>query len=141
MSTAVTSVPGPQLVCMPPRSTRPPLRLVQPGEHGPERVSEDVGLRVRRGVRLTRRGRLVITLAAALAVVTLAVALATSVDAAAQHIDHATSVSAGQTLSGVASTQLPSLPVKDAVAQIQLANDMNTSQVHAGQVLLIPELH
>jgi hypothetical protein len=82
----------------------------------------------------------VITLVAALAVGSLAVAVATSVDAAAQHIDHATSVTAGQTLSGVASTQLPSLPVEDAVARIQLANGMNTSQVHAGQVLLIPEL-
>lgn len=140
MSTAVTSVPGPRLACTPPRSTRPPLRLVRPGEHGPQRVSEDVCLKARRGVRITRRGRLVITLVATLAVATLAVALATSVDAAAQHIDHATSVSAGQTLSGVASTQLPSLPVEDAVARIQLANRMNTSQVHAGQVLLIPEL-
>lgn len=140
MSTAVTSVPGAQPVCMPPRAARPRLRLVGPGEHAPGGVSGGVCPTVRRGVQLTRRGRIVITLVAALAVTTLAVVLATSVDAAAPHIDHATTVSAGQTLSGVASAQLPSLPIKDAVARIQLANGMNTSQVHAGQMLLIPEM-
>jgi LysM repeat protein len=30
------------------------------------------------------------------------------------------------------------LPTRDAVARIQLANGLNSSQVHAGQVLLIP---
>jgi predicted Zn-dependent protease len=82
---------------------------------------------------LTRRGRLVITLVAT-------VAVATSVDAAAPQIDHATTVSAGQTLSQVAATQLPSLPINNAVARIQLVNGLSTSQVHAGQLLLIPAL-
>ena len=75
---------------------------------------------------------------ATVAVATLAVVLATSVDAAAPLIDHATIVSAGQTLSEVAATQLPSLPIRGAVARIQLVNGLNTSQVQAGQSLLIP---
>jgi hypothetical protein len=77
---------------------------------------------------------------AAVAVAALAVALANSVGAAGAQIDHATTVLAGQTLSEVAATQLPSLPIHNAVARIQLANGLNTSQVHAGQVLLIPKL-
>jgi LysM repeat protein len=73
-------------------------------------------------------------------VVALALMLATSVDAAAPQIDHSTTVSAGQTLSEVAATELPSLPNHNAVALIQLANGLNTSQVHAGQSLLIPAI-
>jgi spore coat polysaccharide biosynthesis predicted glycosyltransferase SpsG len=73
-------------------------------------------------------------------VASLAVVLASTVDAAAPQIDHATIVSAGQTLSEVAATQLPSLPIRDAVARIQLANGLNASQVHAGQSLLIPAM-
>ncbi|HEY5247362.1 MAG TPA: LysM peptidoglycan-binding domain-containing protein [Dermatophilaceae bacterium] len=79
-----------------------------------------------------------ITFLATVAVFTLALVLATSVNAAAPQIDHATTVSAGQTLSEVAATQLPSLPIHEAVARIQLANGMNTSQIRAGQSLLIP---
>jgi hypothetical protein len=90
--------------------------------------------------RLTRRGRLVVTLVATVAVVTLAVLLATSVDAAAPQIDHATTVSAGQTLSEVAAAQLPSLPIHEAVARIQLVNGLSSSQVQAGQLLLIPSM-
>jgi LysM repeat protein len=77
-------------------------------------------------------------LMATVAVAALAVLLATSVDAAAPQIHHATTVVAGQTLSEVAAAQLPGLPIRDAVAQIQLANGLNSSQVHAGQSLLIP---
>jgi hypothetical protein len=112
------------------RSTRPPLRL----------VASDERRRSNRTFRLTRRGRLVITLMAVLATAALAVALATSVSAAGSPIDHATTVSAGETLSEVAAAQLPTLPINDAVALVQLANGLNTSQVHAGQLLLIPAL-
>ena len=89
-------------------------------------------------MRFTRRGRLVITLAATALVVVLAMLLAATVDAAAPEIDHATTVLAGQTLSELAAVQLPSLPIPDAVARIQLVNGLNSSQVHAGQSLLIP---
>jgi predicted Zn-dependent protease len=70
----------------------------------------------------------------------LALALATSVSAADAQIGHATTVSPGQTLSEVAAAHLPTLPINDAVARIQLANGLNTSQVRAGQSLLIPAL-
>jgi predicted Zn-dependent protease len=93
-----------------------------------------------RAIRFTRRGRLVITMMATVAMAAVALALASSVDAAAPQIDHATTVLAGQTLSEVAATQLPSLPIRDAVARIQLLNGLNSSQVQAGQSLLIPEL-
>jgi predicted component of type VI protein secretion system len=91
-------------------------------------------------VRLTRRGRFVATLTAAALAVALAVLLATSVDAADTRIDHATTVSAGQTLSELAAAQLPGLPIHEAVARIQVANGLNTDQVHAGQSLLIPAM-
>jgi predicted Zn-dependent protease len=77
---------------------------------------------------------------ATLAAVALAMALASTVDAAAPVIDHVTTVSAGLTLSEIAATQLPSLPIQDGMARIQLANGLSTSQVHAGQLLQIPAL-
>jgi hypothetical protein len=121
---------------MPSRSTRPRLRLVGPDERGlPDELACAPALAA---TRLTRRGRLVITIMAAAAVVTLALLPIDPVGAAAPEIDHATTVSAGQTLSEVAAVQLPSLPIPDAVARIQLANGLNTLQVHAGQSLLIP---
>jgi LysM domain len=116
---------------MPP-AARPPLRLVGPNER--------VCLPAPPATRITGRGRLVVALVAAAAVVTLAVVLASSVDATAAQIDHATTVTAGQTLSDVAATQLPSLPINDAIARIQLVNGLNTSQVRAGQSLLIPAM-
>ncbi|SRR5674476_1129764 len=136
MSAGAVGVFAPQPVRMPSRTTRPPLRLVGPGE----RAGPGACARSPRTARLTRRGRLVITLVATVAVATLAMVLATSGDAAAPQIDHATTVSAGQTLSEVAATQLPSLPINNAVARIQLVNGLSTSQVHAGQLLLIPAL-
>jgi len=150
MSAGAVGVFVPQPVRMPSRTVHPRLRLVDSGE----RVGADerTGLGARpsgvrteasssQAIRLTRWGRLVMTLMAALAVTILAVAVANSVGAAGPQIDHATTVSAGQTLSEVAATQLPSLPIHNAVARIQLANGLSSSQVHAGQLLLIPKLH
>jgi hypothetical protein len=88
-------------------------------------------------LRLTRAGRLAITLTVLVAVVVTAIALLAS-GASATVIDHSTTVQSGQTLSEVAAQQLPSLPVRDAVARIQVANDLTTTEVHAGQTLLIP---
>jgi len=117
---------------MPLRTLRPQLRLVLPGERAvaPVRVA----------LRINRRGRLVITLAVLAAATTLGLLLSTSVMASGPQIDHATTVSAGQTLSEVAAAQLPSLPINEGVARIQLANGLNTSQVHVGQSLLIPSM-
>jgi len=80
------------------------------------------------------------TLMVAAAALSLIVVHMTSVSAAVPQIDHATTVAAGQTLSDVAAAQLPGLPMDEAVARLQLANDLNTPQVRAGQSLLIPAL-
>jgi hypothetical protein len=117
---------------MPSRTARPLLRLVGPGERALAPV--------RRATRLNRRGRLLITLMVSAAALALAVGLATSVSASAPQIDHATTVFAGQTLSEVAAAQLPGLPINEGVTRIQLANGLNTTQVHAGQSLLIPAM-
>jgi len=95
---------------------------------------------MRVATRINRRGRLLVTLTVLAAATTLGLMVATSVMASGPQIDHATTVSAGQTLSEVAAAQLPGLPINEAVARIQLANDLNTSQVHAGQSLLIPSM-
>jgi hypothetical protein len=133
---------APDPALMPSPTARPPLRLVRPDERGcPDGCVHPDGHVYRSddsATRLTRRGRLVSTLMVTVAVAALAVALAASVGAAPPEIDHATTVSAGQTLSEVAATQLPDLPIPDAVARIQLVNGLNSSEVQAGQVLLIP---
>jgi len=123
---------------MPSRTVRPPLRLV--ASDGVSSPDELEFVSVASVARLTRRGRLVITVMATVAIAALALVLAASVDAAAPEIDHATTVAVGQTLSDVAAAQLPSLPIPDAVARIQLVNDLSSSQVHAGQSLLIPAM-
>jgi hypothetical protein len=142
MSAGAVGVLAPELVRMPSCTPRPRLRLVDPDERvAPgERFGLDDPLDALAvtAIRFTRRGRLVITLMATAAAVALALMLATTVDAAAPQIDHVTTVSAGQTLSEVAATQMPRLLIRDAVARIQLVNGLNTSQVHAGQSLLIP---
>ena len=48
-------------------------------------------------------------------------------------------VQAGQTLSQIAASELPELPLDRAIVQLQLANDLNTLQVAAGQTLVIPQ--
>lgn len=44
----------------------------------------------------------------------------------------------GQTLSEIARAEMPGLPTAEAVARIQLANNLPSSQITAGQTLLIP---
>jgi hypothetical protein len=109
---------------------RPRLRLVPTG---PEVVA------TRRPVRVTRRGRLLRSgLAAA---VTLAVAWTViSAVTAGAVTSHLVTVSRGQTLSQIAAQQLPDLPLRDGVAALQLANGLNTSDIHAGQVLTVPDV-
>jgi len=142
MSAGAVGVRAPEAIHMSGSDPRPSLRLV--ASNGALSLDERLG---RAGgalaeglpaIRLTRRGRLVITLMTIVAAATLAMAVATTVDAAPPQIDHVTVVSAGVTLSEIAATQLPTLPINDAVARIQLANGLNTFQVHAGQSLLIP---
>lgn len=132
MSAAVAWELGPTPGRMPLRTTGPRLRLVLPGERAeaPVRVA----------TRINRRGRLLVTLTVLSATLSLGLMLATSVMASGPKIDHATTVSVGQTLSEVAAAQLPGLPINEGVARIQLANGLNTSQVQAGQSLLIPSM-
>lgn len=142
MSAGAARILAPDPARMPSRTTRPRLRLVRPDERdcpdGCIHLDGYVDRSVLPATRLTRRGRFVITLMATVALAALAVSLTAPADAAPPGIDHATTVSAGQTLSEVAASQLPGLPVPDAVARLQLTNGLNSSQVHAGQVLLIP---
>jgi hypothetical protein len=90
-------------------------------------------------LRITRAGRLALTLTVVVAAVALAVALFAG-GASATVIDHSTTVQSGQTLSEIATQQLPQLPMAEAVAQLQVANDLTGSDVHAGQTLLIPRV-
>ncbi len=90
-------------------------------------------------LRLTRAGRLAITLTVLVAAVAVAIAVFSG-GASATVVDHATTVQSGQTLSEIAAQQLPSLPVADAVARIQVANDLTSGEIHAGQSLLIPAI-
>lgn len=110
-----------------PRS-RPALHLVP---RGPDAGTREPALRV------SRFGRLLATAGGVVVVTVLALALL-GIAAAGAATDHTVTVQAGQTLSEVASVELPQLSVAEGVARIQLANDLSTSQVHAGQELAIP---
>jgi LysM repeat protein len=88
-------------------------------------------------LRLTRLGRLVVTLLVAAAVAVLGVGLAGQL-ATASSAPRPVTVVSGDTLSEIAARELPGLPIADAVIEIQLANGLSSSQVHAGQTLLVP---
>ncbi len=90
-------------------------------------------------LRLTRFGRLLVTLAV-LAVALMVAVTVVGARSAAATIDHTVTVTAGQTLSGVAARELPEVSIAEGVAQIQLANDLSSTEVHAGQRLAIPSL-
>jgi hypothetical protein len=124
----VTAVPAPA----PLRPRRPHLVVVPTGGQVRVPTSAAAGR-----LRLTRAGRLTLTLTAlaVLVVVTLALLPRPST---ATVIDHSTTVRSGETLSEIASTQLPQLSIADAVARIQVVNNLTSADVHAGQALLIP---
>lgn len=107
------------------------LRVVQPGE-----CVEATGARPDQ-LTLTRRGRLTITLTVA-TVLMLAVVAVMGMLPATASAGHTITVQPGQTLSQIAVTELPGVPMDRAIVQIQLANDMNTLQVQAGMELEIP---
>ncbi len=88
---------------------------------------------------ITRRGRLTITLAVLAGVVLGGFLVARAVAAPlAGASEPAVTVEAGESLSQVAHEALPKLPVREAMARIQVENDLNSAQVQAGQVLRIP---
>lgn len=98
-------------------------------------TGDAVGIPAKGAVRLTRRGRLTMTLS------TLAVA---SVAGAGMAFGGPTvtaeevTVEPGQTLTSIAALEMVGVPTDDAIAQIRQANDLATSHVHAGQTLVIP---
>lgn len=128
MSAAVAWDVAPAPVRVPVRPTRPHLVSVPTGRAVKSPATP---------LRLTRTARLALTLTVVVAAVTLALALFSG-GASAMVIDHSTTVQSGQTLSQIAVQQLPQLPMAEAVAQIQIANDLTGTDVHAGQTLLIP---
>ena len=108
---------------------RPQLVVLPGGGQG--------GTAVTGGVRITRRGRvallvLVVALAAVLGLVGLR-------GAGAAEAPVTVTVDAGQTLSEVAAAELPGLSISEGILAIQLANDLSTAQVSAGQELVIPQ--
>jgi hypothetical protein len=109
------------------RAARPRLRLVPTGPD------------VRPAhLRLNRRGRLAVTVVVLAAVLTLTVVLAAGSGAAEPVVQSTATVTAGQTLSEVAAAQLPDLPIAEGVARLQLVNHLESTQIHAGQRLLVP---
>jgi hypothetical protein len=131
MSAAVAWDVAPAPVRVPVRPARPRLVSVPTGAEIPAAAAMPL--------RLTRAARLALTLTVVVAAVALAVALFSG-GASATVIDHSTTVQAGQTLSEIAVQQLPQLSMADAVAKIQIANDLTSSDIHAGQTLLIPSV-
>jgi LysM repeat protein len=88
-------------------------------------------------MRLTRRGRLAIAILVAVLVAVLGVAAAVQ-RAGATGAPRVITVQPGQTLWGIASRELPDVPVTNGIVELQLANSLSTSQIHVGQRLVIP---
>ena len=108
---------------------RPRLRLVPTGP--------DVEARTP-GARLSRRGRLVRTGAVVALAAALGWTIVGTMVAGAVPPVHTVTIESRQTLSSIAARELPGLPVREGVAQIQLANGLSSSDVHVGQILQIP---
>jgi len=91
---------------------------------------------------LTFAGQIVVAIVAALLVFALAVAVTrvTASSAASVGPSATVTVERGQTLSQLASVHLPQLSIAEGVAQLRLANGLNSSNVEAGQRLVIPAI-
>jgi len=100
---------------------------------------EDVVARPAPRLVLTRAGRLARTLLA-VGVLSLGILMLSARLAAPGPIvvDHEIVVRPGQTLSHVATEQLPSLPVDRGVGLLREVNGLSSSQLSAGQVLEVP---
>jgi LysM repeat protein len=87
-------------------------------------------------LRITRRGRLAITGAVTALLVVTAGGLAGAVMPPSEAAT--VTVEPGQTLSEIAATTLPDLPLDRAVVELQVANQLSSVHVQAGQTLVIP---
>lgn len=89
-------------------------------------------------LRLTRRGRLLRTVAVVLALA-LALALGSGALAGATAPERSVTIEPGQTLSHVAVTHLPEVPMARGVAMLQQANGLSSADVRVGQQIVLPE--
>lgn len=108
------------------------LRVVRPGETAPAVEAPAAGR-----LTITRRGRLAVTLSVATLLVLTVVAAAGLFPAAADGSGTVV-VQPGQTLSQIAVTELPELPLDRAIVQLQLTNNLNSLDIQAGTELVIP---
>ena len=95
----------------------------------------------RGGLRLTRRGRLVLVSLIALVVLAVALGGAASVSAVSSSQAPATTtvvVQPGQTLWQVASAVSPDSDPREVIAEITALNDLKTPLVAPGQALVVP---
>ena len=88
-------------------------------------------------MRLTRFGRLVVALLVASVISVLAVGLAGQL-ASASTASRTITVTSGQTLSGIAARELPGRSIADGIVELQIANSLSTTAIHAGQQLVVP---
>ena len=113
----------------PPSGNQHPHLVLLPG--GPARAAR------RSGLRLTRRGRLAVVVFVVSLMAALGVAAGLRSAGAAEPARVVT-VDAGQTLSEIASAELPDYSISAGIVAIQLENGLSTAQVSAGQRLVIP---
>ncbi|MEO6998906.1 MAG: LysM peptidoglycan-binding domain-containing protein [Terracoccus sp.] len=110
----------------------PQLTLVPTG-----REAAEAARLARPRLRLTRFGRLTVTVATLAVVIALGVGLMGQLASTAVE-GRPVTVESGQTLSEIAARELPDVPVREGVVSLQLTNGMSSDQVHAGQRLLVP---
>lgn len=102
------------------------------------RVPQQAADPARIGLRLTARGRRAATLLVAMVLLAGGGLTARALAAPSSGSVPTVVVQDGQTLSDVAHRAYPALQVSDAVAKVQLANGLSSSQVAAGQRLELP---
>lgn len=120
------------------RQDRRHLRAVPtgPSAHG---GGTRVGVRIEPdGVRLTSRGRRLLGIVVAVALLIGGGAAAHAWASTPPSAGHSVTVRNGETLSGVAHRAYPTMQIQDAVTKVALANDLNGLQVVAGQQLKLP---
>ncbi|MGB3764144.1 MAG: LysM peptidoglycan-binding domain-containing protein [Ornithinimicrobium sp.] len=116
--------------------TAEPIHLEPTGRHLRLVPPLEARTQPRQRLQITRRGRLVATISvmaalAAVAAITLTLVLPASGSSEVV-------VQPGQTLSQIAASELPGVPLDRAIVDLQLANDMSTVHVQSGQTLQIP---
>ncbi|WP_299517895.1 LysM peptidoglycan-binding domain-containing protein [uncultured Serinicoccus sp.] len=110
------------------------LRLVGEDDRRPSRAARR---RLRAGrLHLTRRGRLAVTATTGLVLAAVIWSMVGLLGPAGASTS--VTVERGETLSQIASEQLPELPLSRAVTAIQRANSLSTTSIAAGQELVIP---